>query len=556
MRAIISRNHRTASGAGTTEQVEPDHAGPGLHRRSSLPLLLAVSLLGHAIPARASVGPDGSYRTSIPIEVPPYHGLEPKLALSYVSGGPNGFVGVGWTLSGLSSVKRASAGMGVPNFDATDIHLLDGQQLIRCADIPAGVAPPPGCTNPSSTFSSLEPFTTRIESFRRIGREKDSAGNTTGWRVWDQQGTRYDYTQAVYGANSEPQYIESWLLSRATDVSGNSVSYEYACPEFNGMRPCLLDRISYNGVAIKFIAQERPDWQTTALGGGLAYTGKRLKTIDITLGGTQRVRAYTLEYTRSKTTGRSVLTTVKQYGIDADVNQTSGLISSGASLPATTFTVASDGVVVADVGSLARKEDRRATWSHTQNPYGENIQTHMLPSCEKAGLNWIAADVNGDGVDDKVYARGPCMEGGGSRFRAFSTLISTAQPAPYDRQIYVHDDRELFRGFWFDTDKFDMEFLTGDYNGDGLADILVVGKVSTHWRDENGNDDVDPDTHMYTSDTYAVFIVAISKGDGRFEYRKSNKLYFDIPFDSSSRVEGVSIDFSATMSMGDRKSVV
>ena len=61
-------------------------------------------------------GSSGAAVTSIPIAVPPFHGLEPSLALSYNSGAGNGWVGVGWALTGLSSISRVSAAHGVPRF--------------------------------------------------------------------------------------------------------------------------------------------------------------------------------------------------------------------------------------------------------------------------------------------------------------------------------------------------------------------------------------------------------------------------------------------------------
>jgi len=57
----------------------------------------------------------GSFSYSIPIEVPPFRGLEPKLALAYSSEGRDGFPGAGWSLAGISTIERASAGRGVPN---------------------------------------------------------------------------------------------------------------------------------------------------------------------------------------------------------------------------------------------------------------------------------------------------------------------------------------------------------------------------------------------------------------------------------------------------------
>ena len=42
----------------------------------------------------------GSFTRAIPIEVPAFHGIEPRLVLAYSSQAGNGFVGVGWRLAG------------------------------------------------------------------------------------------------------------------------------------------------------------------------------------------------------------------------------------------------------------------------------------------------------------------------------------------------------------------------------------------------------------------------------------------------------------------------
>src|SRR5262245_20486540 len=42
----------------------------------------------------------GSFETTVPMEVPGFHGLEPRIALAYTSEGRNGFSGVGWGLAG------------------------------------------------------------------------------------------------------------------------------------------------------------------------------------------------------------------------------------------------------------------------------------------------------------------------------------------------------------------------------------------------------------------------------------------------------------------------
>jgi hypothetical protein len=102
-----------------------------------------------AFPAYAQEEPTGAYQTSIPIEVPSYHGLEPNLELAYDSSADNGWLGVGWNLSGLSTIERASPRPGVPRYDLTDVFLLDGMELVPCGRVEPEIQSPSctsGCT--------------------------------------------------------------------------------------------------------------------------------------------------------------------------------------------------------------------------------------------------------------------------------------------------------------------------------------------------------------------------------------------------------------------------
>ena len=74
-------------------------------------LAAALGLGGTARPVSAADVnlSTGSYSHAIPIEVPAFHGLAPRLAVTYSSGGGNGLVGVGWNLTGFSTIVRCSA---------------------------------------------------------------------------------------------------------------------------------------------------------------------------------------------------------------------------------------------------------------------------------------------------------------------------------------------------------------------------------------------------------------------------------------------------------------
>src|SRR5262249_44496933 len=97
-----------------------------------------------AIPATFDVNSSGEATYRVPLEVAPGRGgLQPTLALAYSSGTGNGFLGVGWSLEGLSAISRCNKNLGqdgvtsAPKFSATintnddlDALCLDGQELV------------------------------------------------------------------------------------------------------------------------------------------------------------------------------------------------------------------------------------------------------------------------------------------------------------------------------------------------------------------------------------------------------------------------------------------
>src|SRR5688572_2648437 len=102
----------------------------------------------------------GSFGQAFPLAVPHFRGLEPKLSLSYSSEASSAFAGVGWMLSGFSTIQRASPGRGVPKYDANDIYLLDGSELVPCPVLGASAS----CLNGGT-------HTTKDESFLKVVKD-------------------------------------------------------------------------------------------------------------------------------------------------------------------------------------------------------------------------------------------------------------------------------------------------------------------------------------------------------------------------------------------------
>jgi hypothetical protein len=269
-------------------------------------LALALPLV---VPSHAQ---QGGFAQVVPIEVPGFHGVEPRLALGYSSERPNGFVGVGWGLSGLSGLVRTKGGRGIPRFDSSDVFVLDGQELLPCA---------PGMASPSCTTGGTH--TTKNESYLRIRLEADA------WTVWGRDGTR----SVLSALLTTERGSWRWGQSEVIDTHGNTTSYHWSCSDGD----CTPDSIAFGPYSVRFYREGRPDATTfaTGQGGSLGKTDRRLRSILVSRG-PEAIRAYRLTYGQSPATGRSILTAIQQYGRDVVVDA-SGQILGGSALPARRF---------------------------------------------------------------------------------------------------------------------------------------------------------------------------------------------------------------------------
>ncbi|MER9684195.1 VCBS repeat-containing protein, partial [Mesorhizobium sp. M0184] len=272
---------------------------------------------------------NGNLGYAIGIDVSDFHGIEPSIALTYESSRRTklgalyqGWLGYAWGLGGFDVIERASPGYGMPAFDATDIYLLDGQQLVACVA---------GMVSPSCSTGGTH--ATENESYRRIALN----GTTNEWKVTDRDGTVSTFRSVAAVANLTPtagtpayDLAQSyrWLLTSVTDTNGNNVAYSYTCP---ASPVCYPDTISYNGTVVKFYLEARPDLILMGNGRDISETSQRIKAIGVTVSGALR-SAYKLTYDQAPFSNASRLTAVSRYGTDAAV-AADGTITGGTAKP-------------------------------------------------------------------------------------------------------------------------------------------------------------------------------------------------------------------------------
>jgi YD repeat-containing protein len=259
----------------------------------------------------------GAWTYSVPIKVPPFRGVEPRLGLNYNSSGGNGIYGVGWSLAGFSEIA-----LSIPeSLIGETVYYLDGQKLISCAQNNTRLLSPSCIANGTHT--------TEIESFLKISFDKLKKV----WKVW-----RTDGTQLTYGSQhiNIAGALVSWGLSEMKDTSGNVAFYSWTCLPTDGAGRCYPQQVLYNTehpTSVRFNYQQRPDPVTYPNGGSVGVIMRRLSTIAV-LVESKTVRAYEFSYQASNSTGRSLLTKVTEFGTGA-VLGINGIF--GESLPPTTF---------------------------------------------------------------------------------------------------------------------------------------------------------------------------------------------------------------------------
>ena len=314
------------------------------HSGRSVAILLGLSLIsrdgGAAEPNAQRVNHFvGAAGESMGIQVPPFHGIEPRLGLSYSSEARNGFAGMGWNLTGFSVIERVNGVWGVPTLSASDVFTLDGQTLLAC--VPESSAYP-SCASGGTHY-------TQQESYLKVKKVDDAR-----WEVYGKDGTRTEFApiHTVPQYEGGPTYSLRLGQSKVVDTHGNTVNYTWAVNVGGISGNTYPSAVEYNGYRIELHREARADVVTRPAYAVAAQLRERLQAIAVRLtpSGTI-IRGYRLSYTPSAATGRSLLTSVQMFGKDFWLNSGAGT-SGGTPLPAQTFGYQTDAAVASFTGDV------------------------------------------------------------------------------------------------------------------------------------------------------------------------------------------------------------
>ncbi len=395
----------------------------------------------------------GAANYSIPFTLPPGRsGMLPSLALTYSSRAGDGLAGMGWSLSGLSSIYRCprtvdqdGAGHAAAvQMDASDALCLDGQRLV-----PMG----------SGTYgTSGATYRTEIDSFSRVTQVGSLVGNSACFRVEEKSGRIAHYGAVANGAScgtsnnartlpGNASNTLGWLLQEVDDRVGNNILYSYGV---FGAGENLLQRISYTGyqgqagnrvVQIGYAPRPDSDRSSSYMAGGLTQQTQRLISVQAFADG-QPGMTYQLSYLDV-----GLQTDVSAYSGRSLLQQVTQCAPGGQCLPPTKI----------DWNNLP--EDT------VLHPLSIPAIPASVPDAN-SGLDrgiFPVGDVDGDGVREMLVTQNE----GTSQRHAYLVKQSADRATTSALEVTA-----IFAPFYFSKD------LQTDFDGDGKVDLLGVSADS------------------------------------------------------------------------------
>jgi RHS repeat-associated protein len=324
------------------------------------------------IPGTFSVTSSGEASYVLPLTtVPGRAGIEPHLAVTY-NGDGDGVLGVGFSLSGLSSITRCPMNLAqdgeirAVSYDANDPVCLDGKRLVVVSQ--------------GSGTIELRTFPdTNVKILAHVPSSTSQPAEATYFEAFNPNGLVVEYGHDPSGLPlASSGAAQAWLATKAHDGRLNTMTYAYCLAQGNGYTAeVAINSIQYTSfegspslppsraVVFAYDTKDPADIRTLYAGGMALQSSLRLRSINMLGPSDDLARSYSFSYSLGPTTNRTRLTSMAECGAD------------GVCKPATTFQYTTGGAGF------------RQTPTNLQAPTSKLASPMLL-------------DVDGDGLDDFI----------------------------------------------------------------------------------------------------------------------------------------------------------
>lgn len=424
-------------------------------------------------PGNFSVGKEGNAQYSIPIQIRGnFGGIAPNIELKYDSknANSNGMVGLGWSLSGFSSINRcaktiAQDGVSAPVLDAVPGALsltpcLDGQRLVQNNTISAG-------TDNTVYGTELEDFSLIIGYSQSLS---NPVVNNTQFTIRSKKRIIKNYNQIrMYGQEDNAYSVNvSWPITTIFDNFMNLISFQYTLDQANlDIYPAAITYTPHGAnsqTLAEFVFDTRPDAVTSYREGSSIREVKRLSKIQTYSGSGSTLallKEYRLTYEQEPTTQRSRLISITECDgksvclppttivysstsqVQFDTTFQSDVIDWGLDFGRGWVDANGDGKVdfcrlIGNIGAY-----KLACTMSNGNSFGITTTSSILDPGIDVSRKWV--DVNGDGLADF------CRITGTTGFYQLTCTLSTPSGFGDTVSSSIDPGNEMGNALWFDS---------------------------------------------------------------------------------------------------------
>ncbi|QED38948.1 hypothetical protein FK178_15020 [Antarcticibacterium arcticum] len=439
-----------------------------------------------------SVSLTGGATYNIPIAVPPgINGIEPTISISYNSQGGNGLAGYGWNIAGVSVITRIpSTKFHDGNIDAVDFNNLDrfsfdGQRLV----LKSGTYGASGAQYETENYSNVKIISYGTSPY-------GTAYGPSYFIVYYPDGST-----ARYGSTTDSRSRTDYAISYWENPQGVRISYQYVLQD-NSLR---INKILYgsrstaaaiNEIQFVYATRQRPE---QAYVGSYTFMRKTiLKEIRV-LGNGVGFRNYFLNHTNATKLGYDRLTSIQEKSGDNSLAHSPVNFNYNTSSTSVNYTG-----ITTDVG-IGNIEQRNAEVVSLDLSGNGKMDFIVYPkSASQKNKFWILKDLQSGGFNYPVEVNSGAFEalvpiswlthnnkilsGQGIgviqnapnnevKFKVYSN--GTTNPIYYQYEKVWNAPTYTDKSSCYDEDiqyRIPQTYISGDFNGDGLSDVLAIGK--------------------------------------------------------------------------------